>query len=184
MTIKRVLGKETIQYNRQQYEQVLIDTPDLHTERIGEIVIDIGTNPNLPSAWVANVAGYLIPLGGGSAGAFTEFSANGQSFDGSMSPGVEFVPAPVQFCGNTRPTVGIDVVEPTATDSAQLTFRVTPTGIPIDNPFSANFDMMGNSTSLQPDFQTIGDEVDTDWIWDLQKNPLAGIQCYDLGTLP
>jgi hypothetical protein len=184
MTIKRILGKETVQYDRQQYEDVLIDTPDLHRERIGELVIDTGGNPNMPSVWVANVSGYLHPLGGGSAGAFTEFSANGQSFDGSQSPSVEFAPAPVQFCGNTRPTVGIDIVEPVGTDPAQLTFRVTPTGIAVDNPFSANFDMMGNSTSLQPDFATIGDEVDTDWIWDLSKNPLAGIQCYDLGSLP
>ena len=184
MTIKRIIGKETVQYDLQQYEDVLIDTPDLHRERIGELVIDIGGNPNMPSVWVANVAGYLHPLGGGAAGAFTEFSANGQSIEGSDSPGVEFAPAPVQFCGNTRPTVGIDIVDPTPTVPGQLTFRVTPTGIPVDNPFGANFDMMGTATALQPDFATLGDEVDTDYIWDLQKNPLAGIQCFDLGELP
>lgn len=184
MTIKRIDGKETSQYTRLEYEDVLIASPKIHRDRIGELVIDVGTNPNLPTAWVANVAGHLIPLGGGgSAGAFTEFSANGTSFDGSVNAAVTFAPAPVQFCGNTRPTVGIDTVQPTSTDPGQLTFRVTPTGIPIDNPFSADFDMMGTSTSLQPDFPTLGDEVDTDWIWDLQKNPLAGIQCFDLGVL-
>jgi hypothetical protein len=184
MTIKRIDGKETRQYTRLEYEDVLIDSPKLHADRIGEVVIDIATNPNLPTAWVANVAGHLIPLGGGSAGAFTEFSANGTSFDGSVNAAVTFAPEQVQFCGNTRPTVGIDTVQPTPTEPGQLTFRVTPTGIPIDNPFSANFDMMGTATSLKPDFATLGDEVDTDWIWDLQKNPLAGIQCFDLGELP
>lgn len=184
MTIKRINGKETVQYTRVEYEDQLIGSEKLQLERIGELVIDTGGSPNFPTVWVANVNGYLNPLGGGSAGAFTEFSANGQSFTGSESPGVDFVPAPVEFCGNTRPTVGIDIVPPSGANSAQLTFRVTPTGIPIDNPFGANFDMMGTSTSLQPDFATIGDEVNTDYIWDLQKNPLAGIQCFDLGELP
>ena len=184
MTIKRINGKETVQYTLQEYEDQLTGSQKLQDERIGELVINTGGSPSFPTVWVANVTGHLNPIGGGTAGAFTSFSANGQSFDGTESPGVEFAPAPVDFCGTTRPTVGIDIVPPSGSNSAQLTFRVTPTGIPIDNPFGANFDMSSTGNSLVPDFMVIGDEVDTDYIWDLQKNPLAGIQCFDLGELP
>ena len=181
--IKRIDGKETKQYSRLEYEAALIGDVKLHTDRIGEVVIDIGTSPAFPSAWVANVTGHLNPLGG-AGGGFGEIVVDGQTLNALDNPAVDIAAANVEFCGITRQTVGIELIQPTSTDPGRLEFRVTPTGVPIDNPFGLDFDMMGNSTALQPDFATLGDEVDTSWIWDLQKNPLAGIQCFDLGELP
>lgn len=183
MTIKRLDGKETKQYSRLGYEAALVASSKLHTDRIGEIVIDIGSSPSFPSAWVANVTGHLNPLGG-SGGGFGEITVGGNVLLALDNPAVGIEAANVQYCGTTRKTVGIELVQPTSTESGKIEFRVTPTGIPIDNPFGADFDMMGTSTTLQPDFASLGDEVDTDWIWDLQKNPVAGLQCYDLGVLP
>jgi len=180
MTIKRINGKETVQYTRVEYEDQLVGSEKLQVERIGELVIDTGGSPNFPTVWVANVNGYLNPLGGGgSAGAFTEFTANGAMVDGFTSPTVNFAPTQVPFLGGTRPTVGVNLVEPTSTDPASIQFRVTPTGIPIDNVFSANIDF----GSLQADFPTIGNEINTNWVWDMASTPLAGIQRYDLGLL-
>ena len=183
MTIKRIDGKETRQYTRQQYQDALTATPKLYLDRIGEIVIDLDTAPAFPSVWVANVTGHLNPISGGGGG-FGTIVVNGEVLSAYDNPGVEIAAANVQYCGHTRPTVGIELIQPTDTETGRLEFRVTPTGIPIDNPFGANFDMMGNSIALAPDFQTLGGEVSTHYIWDLSKNPLAGIQCFDLGILP
>ena len=184
MTIKRIDGKETNQYTLAEYEVALITTPDMKENRIGEIVIDVGGNPSAPTLWVANVTGHLNSIGGGSgAGAFTEFTANGNSVNGTASTVLGFDAANVQFGSSTRTTVGIDIVQPTSTSDGSLQFRVTPTGVPIDNPFSANFDMSSSGNNLQQDYATLGDEIGADWTWDLAKNPLAGLQIYDLGSL-
>lgn len=183
MTIKRIDGKETRQYTRQQYQDALTATPKLYLDRIGELVIDLDTAPAFPSVWVANVTGHLNPIGG-SGGGFGEIIVDGETLSAYQNPGVEIAAANVQYCGDVRPTVGIELIQPTSTDTGRIEFRVTPTGIPIDNPFGADFDMMGNSIALAPDFQTLGGEVSTHYIWDLSKNPLAGIQCFDLGILP
>lgn len=183
MTIKRLDGKETKQLTRQQYENELTASSKLYTDRIGELVIDLDTAPAFPSVWVANVTGHLNPIGG-SGGGFGEIIVNGETLSAYENPGVEIAAANVQYCGNVRQTVGIELIQPTSTDPGRLEFRVTPTGIPIDNPFGADFDMSSTGNSLQPDFQTLGDEVSTHYIWDLSKNPLAGIQCFDLGILP
>jgi len=177
--IKRIDGKETRQYTRQEYEDALVADSKLHLDRIGEIVIDIGTSPQFPSAWVANVTGHLNPLGG-SGGGFGEIIVNGETLSALENPAIDIAAADVQFCGNTRQTVGIELVQPTTTDPGRLEFRVTPTGVPIDNPFSANADF----GIAAPDFATLGDEIGANWVWDLQKNPLAGLQCFDLGLLP
>lgn len=183
MTIKRLDGKETKQYSRLEYEAALIASPKLHTDRIGEIVIDIDSSPAFPSAWVANVTGHLNPLGG-AGGGFGEITVGGNVLLALDNPAVGIEAANVQYCGHTRKTVGIELIQPTSTESGRIEFRVTPTGVPIDNPFGLDFDMMGNSIALQADFATLGDEVAAHWVWDLSKNPLAGIQCYDLGVLP
>lgn len=182
MTIKRIDGKETKQLTRQQYEDALTASSKLYTDRIGEIVVDLATAPAFPSVWVANVTGHLNPIGG-SGGGFGEIIVNGETLSAYENPALDIAAAEVPFCDDVRPTVGIELIQPTSTAPGRLEFRVTPTGIPIDNPFGANFDMMGNSTALGPDFQTLGDEVNTHYIWDLSKNPLAGIQCFDLGIL-
>ena len=182
MTIKRIDGKETKQLTRLQYEGELTASSKLYTDRIGEIVIDIEASPQFPSLWVANVTGHLNPIGGG--GGFNEIIVNGETLSASESPALNIAPAAVEFCNGVRPTVGIDLVQISPMEPARLEFRVTPTGIPIDNPFGADFDMSSTGNSLQQDFQTIGDEVGTHYVWDLSKNPLAGIQCFDLGILP
>lgn len=178
-TIKRLDGKETRQYTRQQYEDALVADQKLHLDRVGEIVIDIGTAPGFPSAWIANVTGHLNPLGG-SGGGFGQITVDGETLLALENPSLGIEAANVQYCGDTRKTVGIELIQPTSTESGRLEFRVTPTGVPIDNPFSANVDF----GVAAPDFATLGDEISANWVWDLQKNPLAGIQCYDLGLLP
>jgi hypothetical protein len=177
--IKRLDGKETKQYGRQEYEAVLVGDVKLHTDRIGELVIDIGTAPSFPSLWVANVTGHLNPVGG-AGGGFGQITVDGQTLDALANPAVGIEAANVQHCGYVRKTVGIELVQPTPTESGRIEFRVTPTGVPIDNPFSANADF----GMAVPDFATLGDEIGAYWVWDLQKNPLAGLQCYDLGLLP
>lgn len=179
MTIKRITGKETGQYTRQEYEDIRVASPSVYIDRIGEVVIDIGTSPQFPSAWIANATGHLNPLGG-AGGGFGEIMVDGQSLVALENPTIDIAAADVQFCGDTRKTVGIELIQPTATDPGRLEFRVTPTGVPIDNPFSANADF----GLAAPDFQTLGAEIGANWVWDLQKNPLAGIQCFDLGLLP
>lgn len=179
MTIKRIDGKETKQYDRLGYEAALVADKKLHTDRIGEIVIDINTSPAFPSAWVANVTGHLNPLGG-SGGGFGEITVGNASVLAIQNPAIGIDAANVDYCGSTRKTVGIELIQPTSTESGRIEFRVTPTGVPIDNPFSANADF----GIAQPDFATLGDEIGSNWVWDLQKNPLAGLQCFDLGTLP
>lgn len=178
-TIKRIDGKET-KYARADYEAELVASTKLAADRIGEIVIDISDTPALPTVWVANVTGHLNPIGGGGTGGFSEFVANGVSLLATTSPTLDIAPAQVEFCMDTRPTVGIDLVQATPTANARLEFRVTPTGVPIDNPFSAPADF----GIAAPDFATLGNEISSNWLWDLSKNPLAGMQCYDLGLLP
>lgn len=179
MTVKRIDGKETKQYSRLEYEAALVGDVKLHTDRIGEIVIDIESSPAFPSAWVANVTGHLNPLGG-AGGGFGEIIVDGQTLIALDNPAVDIAAANVQYCDHTRKTVGIELIQPTSTDPGRIEFRVTPTGVPIDNPFGANADF----GIAQPDFATLGDEVGAHWVWDLQKNPLAGLQCFDLGALP
>jgi len=179
MTIKRIDGKETKQFTLQQYEDALTASSKLYTDRIGELVIDIDTVPAFPSVWVANVTGHLNPIGG-AGGGFSQITVDGETLLAQENPSLGIEAANVQYCGHTRKTVGIELIQPKSNEAGRLEFRVTPTGVPIDNPFSANADF----GIAAPDFATLGDEISANWVWDLQKNPLAGLQCYDLGLLP
>lgn len=179
MTIKRIDGKETKQFTLQQYEDALTASSKLYTDRIGELVIDIATVPAFPSVWVANVTGHLNPIGG-AGGGFSQITVDGETLLAQENPSLGIEAANVQYCGHTRKTVGIELIQPKSNEAGRLEFRVTPTGVPIDNPFSATADF----GITAPDFATLGDEISANWVWDLQKNPLAGLQCYDLGLLP
>jgi hypothetical protein len=186
VTLKRIDGKETRQYTINQYESALVADKKLHLDRFGELVIDMSTDPDSPSVWVANVTGHLIPVGSGGGitpppESFAEFVANGISIDAAASTTVEFAPTEVQFCGTTMPTVGVEV-DPTTTPP-QVHFRVTPTGIPVDCPFIFSGDFSTTGNTLVPDFNTLGDEFGAWLMWDMAKTPLAGLLCYDLGSL-
>jgi len=183
MTIKRIDGKETNQYTLAEYEVALINTPDMKQGRIGEIIVDIGGNPSFPSLWVANVDGYLNQINGGGGGSFSTFVVNGIPITGSSSPAIGMDSQQIVISGENVTTVGLEVVQSAGSNIGSIQFRVTPTGIPVDNPFSANFDMSGGMP-LGPAYETLGDEVNVQWIWDLSKNPLASLQTIDLGLLP
>jgi hypothetical protein len=90
----------------------------------------------------------------------------------------------VTFGGPVQ-TVGIKATAQTSNTGSHLVeLRVTPTGVYIDNPFSANIDFSTSGNNLQDDFGTLDGEIGTNWTWDMSKNPLAGLQTFDLQTLP
>jgi hypothetical protein len=70
MSIKRISGKETVQYTLEQYEEVSQASSEAEKRtNIGELVIDIGGDPEFPGVYVANASGYLQEVGGGGGAA-------------------------------------------------------------------------------------------------------------------
>lgn len=131
-------------------------------------------------SWLSGANGSSI-FGGG----FNNIMVNGNVLLSNTSSKLSLSAANVQTIHGNITTVGLSVIASNAnTQASQIQFRVTPTGIPIDNPFSANIDMSTTGNSLGDDFAKLGEEVGSDWTWDLAKNPVAGLQRFDLGMLP
>lgn len=66
MSIKRINLKETTQYTLLEYNDVLSNSETaVKLAQIGEIVIDTGGDPQNPGMYIANVNGFLNPVGGG-----------------------------------------------------------------------------------------------------------------------
>jgi hypothetical protein len=69
MSIKRITGKETVQYTLQQYGDELAESSIAEKRtNIGELVIDVGGSPDNPTLWVANINGFLNQIQGGGNG--------------------------------------------------------------------------------------------------------------------
>ncbi len=117
--------------------------------------------------------------------AFSNITANTVRLDANINPNLTVNAGNVVTFGGPVQTVGIKATAQTSNTGSHLVeLRVTPTGVYIDNPFSANIDFSTSGNNLQDDFGTLDGEIGTNWTWDMSKNPLAGLQTFDLQTLP
>jgi len=121
-------------------------------------------------------------LGGG----LRNVEANGTSLfaDITTSGNIKFSAGNVSLITGPIQTVGITGVKAANANAfGVVEFRVTPTGIPVDSPFTANFDMSSTGDNLQDDFSSFSNEAGTKWLWDLSETPKAGLLRHDLGVL-
>jgi hypothetical protein len=76
MSIKRIAGKETTQYTLDQYANALSTGSEAEKRmNIGELVLDIGTDPSNPTLYIANIDGNLNQIQGGNGGGVSQIIA-------------------------------------------------------------------------------------------------------------
>jgi hypothetical protein len=143
---------------------------------------DIG---NANSILLTDGAGNLSWANADNFGGLKNAVANGTSlFDSYKTGNLKFNAGNVTLSTGVIQTVGIlGIAAANANAFGTVEFRVTPTGIPVDSPFSANLDMSSSGNNLQDDFSSFANEVGTKWLWDLSQVPKAGLMKHDLGLL-
>jgi hypothetical protein len=153
------------------------ETTAVALPNIANLTIGAGANLGLVVTADGNGGLYWGPGGG-----FTNANANGVAFDSYQNANISFIGSNIVSVSNSGPftTTTVGVTGDANTHAVEL--RVTPTGIPVDNPFSENMDF-GN---LDPDFQIINSslEIASNETWDLSGNPKASLINYDMGLLP
>ena len=91
MSIKRIVGKETTQYTLDQYANALANSSVAEKRmNIGELVLDIGTDPLNPTLYIANIDGGLNQIQGGNGGDVRRIIA-GNNITITPSTGTGFV---------------------------------------------------------------------------------------------
>jgi len=169
MSIKRITGKETVQYTLQQYGDELAESSIAEKRtNIGELVIDVGGSPDNPTLWVANINGFLNQIqGGGNGGGNVNKIIAGNGIFISPDTGigdvtinalpiqVEPIP-PVYF---TAPTTGNNqqFSDPTLSlYSSNVDVTLFLNGVLLENQF---YTLSGDTLTVTTDI-TVGDSID------------------------
>lgn len=169
MTIKRVLGKETVQYTLEQYQVESIASPaDRRNSLVGEIIIDVGTNPNAPTMYLANIDGYLNQIqGGGNGGGNVNkiIAGNGIFISPPTGQGnvtinafpIEVEPIPPVYFTAVATGNNQTFTDPTLELYASNTdITLFLNGVLLENTF---YTLSGNTLTMTTDI-TVGDSID------------------------